>query len=247
MSELRAVHHYDRLLASIGESAQAIGDRRLASHWPHVGTAYRGLVIAGQALQGWDPAVAGARWRATDASTPGGRTSIIENSRTWFADAPDPVGVIATLSNRRSSPFWRLCRDVVEALEPVRTGPWYSRFAWANVYPVGPDDPPGSPGGALKEAQDLYVGDLFAALLDTLDARRVVVISGPAYWLHPARSSWFRDLPMAAAFPLLRAGRADGRVVVVGYHPTYARRQKVGARTYAERVTHAIRSLERGG
>lgn len=181
MSERRAVHHYDRLLASIGESAQAIGDRRLASHWPHVGTAYRGLVIAGQAL------------------------------------------------------------------EPVRTGPWYSRFAWANVYPVGPDDPPGSPGGALKEAQDLYVGDLFAALLDTLDARRVVVISGPAYWLHPARSSWFRDLPMAADFPLLRAGRADGRVVVVGYHPTYARRQKVGARTYAERVTHAIRSLERSG
>lgn len=246
MNERLAVQHYDRLLTSISDGAEAIGDRRLASHWPHVGTAYRGLVIAGQALQGWDPAVTGARWRATDARTPEGRSAIIENTRTWFADAPDPVGVIATLTNRRSSPFWRLCRDVVEALEPDTRGPWYSRFAWANVYPVGPDDPPGSPGGALKEAQDPYVGDLFAAHLDMLDARRVVVISGPAYWWHPSRTPAFASLP-TQPFPLLRGGRVEGRTVTVGYHPTYARRKRVGADAYAARILDTITAVERDG
>jgi hypothetical protein len=134
---------YDALLASIGRNAEGIGPGRLASHWPHVGRNYRGLVIAGQALQGWDQAVAGSRWHADDAATPAGRQAILQRTRTWFDDAADPVGVIATLGNRRGSPFWTLCRDVAEALEPAGGGAWYSRFAWANVYPVGPDDPPG--------------------------------------------------------------------------------------------------------
>lgn len=228
MSDEAAVEAYDRLLASIGEHAEAIGSKRLASHWPHVGRNYRGLVIAGQACQGWDPAVSGARWHASDTRTADGRASIIERTRTWFADAEDPVGVIATLTNRRGSPFWRLCRDVVESLEPDGRGPWYGRFAWANVYPVGPDEPPGSPGGPLKEAQDPHVGGLFAALLDVLDARRVVVISGPAYWWHPARSPTFASMA-ALEFPLLRGGQVDGRTVLVGYHATYARRKRVGA------------------
>lgn len=244
MSDQAALEAYDRLLASIGQGADSIGPRGLASHWPHVGRNYRGLVIAGQALQGWDPAVSGARWHAADATTAGGRAAIIDRSRTWFAAADDPVGVIATLSNRRGSPFWRLCRDVAEALEPDDRGPWYSRFAWANVYPVGPDDPPGSPGGPLKEAQDPLVGGLFAALLDALDARRVVVISGPAYWWHPARSPAFASLP-TREFPLLLGGRVDGRTVVVGYHPTYARRKRVGADAYAARITETIASIDR--
>ena len=243
MSDRAAVEAYDRLLASIALRADAIGLKGLASHWPHVGNDYRGLVIAGQALQGWDHAVAGARWQAADARTAEGRAAIIERSRTWFADAPDPVGVVATLSNRRGSPFWRLCRDVVEALEPDGHGPWYSRFAWANVYPVGPDDPPGSPGGPLKEAQDPHVGGLFAALLRMLDARRVVVISGPAYWWHPARSPAFASLA-TQPFPLLRGGLVDGRTVVVGYHPTYARRRRVGADAYAARIIETITAIE---
>lgn len=243
MSDHAALEDYDRLLTAIGERAEEVGEKGLASHWPHVGQNYRGLVIAGQALQGWDSAVSGARWRAADAKTDEGRAAIIERSRTWFATAPDPVGVIATLSNRRGSPFWRLCRDVAEALEPDVDGPWYSRFAWANVYPVGPDDPPGSPGGPLKEAQDPHVGPLFAAQLDALDARRVVVISGPAYWWHCARFPAFASLP-AQMFPLLRGGRVDGRTVVVGYHPTYARRKRVGAEAYAARIVEAVAGIE---
>ncbi len=245
MPDHAAVEAYDLLLASIGGRASAIGPKVLASHWPHVGRNYRGLVIAGQALQGWDPAVAGARWHAADATTPSGRAAIIERSQTWFADAPDPVGVIATLSNRRGSPFWRLCRDVAEAWEPDGAGPWYSRFAWANVYPVAPDDPPGSPGGPLKEAQDSHVGGLFAALLDSLQARRAIVISGPAYWWHPARSPAFAALP-TQPFPLICGGKVDGRTVIVGYHPTYARRKRVGAEAYAARITEAVRAIEAG-
>jgi hypothetical protein len=151
--------------------------------------------------------------------------------------------VIATLGNRRGSPFWTLCRDVAEALEPDASGAWYSHFAWANVYPVGPDDPPGSPGGALKEAQDPHVGGLFASLLDTLDARRVVVIAGPAYWWHASRHPAFATLEKQP-FPLISGGRVDGRTVVVGYHPTYARRRSVGAATYATAVVEACRAIE---
>lgn len=132
----------------------------------------------------------------------------------------------------------------MEALEPDGYGPWYSRFAWANVYPVGPDEPPGSPGGPLKEAQDPEVGSLFAALLDALEERRVVVISGPAYWWHPAHTPAFASLP-AQEFPLLRGGRVDGRTVIVGYHPTYARRKHVGAAAYAARITETIAAIER--
>lgn len=242
MSDQAALEAYDRLLASIGKRAAEI-PKGLASHWPHVGRNYRGLVIAGQALQGWDRAVTSARWHAAEAATPDGRAAIIDRSRTWFADAADPVGVVATLSNRRGSPFWRLCRDVAEALEPDGGGPWYSRFAWANVYPVGPDDPPGSPGRALKEAQDPHVGDLFAALLDSLDAKRAIVISGPAYWWHPGRSPAFASMP-TLPFPLIRGGIVDGRTVVVGYHPTYARRKRVGAEAYAARITEAVTAIE---
>jgi hypothetical protein len=104
LSDRVALEAYDRLLASIGQRAVSIGSKGLASHWPHVGNNYRGLVVAGQALQGWDPQVAGARWHASHARTEEGRAAIIERTRTWFADAVDPVGVVATLSNRRGSP-----------------------------------------------------------------------------------------------------------------------------------------------
>jgi len=41
---------YGRLLASIGSRADDIGDRPVVTHWPHVGSAYRGLVIVGGAV-----------------------------------------------------------------------------------------------------------------------------------------------------------------------------------------------------
>jgi len=44
---------YDRLLANIGERAADVGT--VVTHWPHVGSAYRGRVIVGEALHGWQP------------------------------------------------------------------------------------------------------------------------------------------------------------------------------------------------
>lgn len=137
-----------------------------------------------------------------------------------------------------------MCHDVALALEPDAGGPWYSRFAWANVYPLAPDEPRDSPRGPLKEAQDPFVGGLFADLLDMLDAKRVVIVSGPAYWSHPAQAAAFASLP-TAAFPLLRARRVDRRTIVVGCHPTYARRRRIGADAYAARIVETIASLER--
>ncbi len=40
MTDREALESHDRLLASIGQKAEAIGARRLASHWPHVGKDY---------------------------------------------------------------------------------------------------------------------------------------------------------------------------------------------------------------
>lgn len=137
-----------------------------------------------------------------------------------------------------------MCHDAALALEPSADGPWYGRFAWANVYPVAPDEPRDSPRGPLKEVQDPFVGGLFADLLDMLNSKRVVIVSGPAYWWHAARTPAFASLS-PATFPLMRAGRIHGRTIVVGYHPTYARHRRIGADAYAARIVETIASLER--
>ena len=53
MESSRVEDTYDRLLASVGARASEIGDRPVVTHWPHVGSAYRGLAIVGQAVWGW--------------------------------------------------------------------------------------------------------------------------------------------------------------------------------------------------
>lgn len=50
----RSAEAYKRLLEGVGERADTIGPYRLiASHWPFVGSNFRGLMIAGQALERW--------------------------------------------------------------------------------------------------------------------------------------------------------------------------------------------------
>lgn len=58
-----------------------------------------------------------------------------------------------------------------------------------------------------------------------LDARRTVIVAGPGYWAQAERSLGLNLSP--APFPLIRAGRFDGRSWVIGYHPNYSR-QRVG-------------------
>jgi hypothetical protein len=244
--EERSMQLYDRLLASIGARASEIGPRPLASHWPHVGTAYSGLVIAGQALQGWDRAVTGARWEASHAQSPAGRRVIIERSRTWHADYAEPVAPIAELSNRRNKPFWKISAALVRALEPGPE-PWYSRYAWANVYPVSTDYSPtenaASPWGALMEAQDDYVGELFLALMEMLDARRIVIVSGPRFWWAPSRGLLGSLRPMPR--PLVAAGKFQGRSWVVAYHPKWAFHQHFTTASYTDLILETLGRLEK--
>lgn len=245
IAEERAVQLYDQLLSSIGARAAEIEPCPLASHWPHVGTAYRGLVIAGQALQGWDRAVTGARWQATDAQSAAGRRAIIERTRTWHADSSEPVAPIAELPNRRNTPYWRISAEIVRALEPGPE-PWYSRYAWGNLYPVSTDYSPtedaASPWGALMEAQNDHVGELFLALMAMLDARRIVIVSGPRFWWAPSRGALGGLEPMPR--PLVAAGKLDGRSWLVAYHPKWAFHQRFTTASYTKLILDTLQGLE---
>lgn len=123
MSDQAAVEAYDQLLSSIGNRAEAIGTKGLASHWPHVGKNYRGLVIAGQALQGWDPAVAGARWHAADATTAEGRAAIIDTIPNLVRRRPRPGRCDRDPeqpSRQRSRTVWLERLDHIAAEPPER-------------------------------------------------------------------------------------------------------------------------------
>jgi hypothetical protein len=64
----RMADAYDRLLASVGRVALEVGDRRLTSHWPLVGSHFdHGVLVVGQAVYGWLP-----DWTALDATSAAG-------------------------------------------------------------------------------------------------------------------------------------------------------------------------------
>lgn len=235
MDEPRVIAEYDALLASIGGRADEIGDRPVVTHWPHVGSAYRGLVIVGQAVYGWADDC-----KASDLRDPTFREGMIAAVRSR-AHRPEPLDWIDTHSVR-TSPFWRAIRRLVEALEPVIDAPWFSRFAWVNLYPSAPEDPPGNPGGALKEAQDPHVGPLLRAVTDWLDASRVVATVGP-FWWPAAGPAGLGDLPEQPR-PLLRSGRSGGRTWVVGWHPNGASHRGFGPAVYTDIIVKAVAKAE---
>jgi hypothetical protein len=227
---------YDRLLESVGDRADQIGDRPVVTHWPHVGSAYQGLVIVGQAVYGW-----GDDYPARHFQTEAGRQEGIAAFRARV-DKPDPLQWIET-HPVRSSPFWRTVRLIVEGLEPEPDAPWYSRFAWVNLYPAAPENPPGNPGGALKEAQDPHVGRLLRSVTDMLDARRVIAVVGPFWWpaAGPADLAGLPERPR----PLYRGGRAHDRTWVVGWHPNGARYRGFDAEPYTKVIVDAVTDIER--
>jgi hypothetical protein len=232
----RSVSAYDRLLASIGDRAAEIEPRPVLVHWPHVGSAYDGTVIVGQALRGWAD-----KFPASSFRTPDGRARAIETARER-PDRAEPMDWIAT-HHVKNSPFWRTARLLVEALEPDHEFPWYARWCWLNLFPCAPDDPPENPGGPLREAQDPFVGELLAAHADLLDARRVIALVGP-FWWPAAGPAGLGDLPEVPS-PLLRAGRDDsGRTWVVGWHPNGASHRGWGPTRYAQLIVDRIRAIE---
>lgn len=235
MDEDAVVARYDAMLASIGDRADEIGSRPVVTHWPHVGSAYRGLVIVGQAVYGW-----GDDYPASHFQTKAGRDEGIAAFRARV-DKPDPLHWIEE-HRVRTSPFWRAVRRFVEALEPDIDAPWYARFAWVNLYAAAPEDPPGNPAGALKEAQDPHVGPLLRAVTDMLDAKRVIAVVGP-FWWPAAGPAGLADLPEEPR-PLLRAGRSGGRTWVVGWHPNGASHRGYGSAAYTALIVGAVRKVE---
>jgi hypothetical protein len=220
---------FDRLLESIGHRAPEIEPRPVLVHWPHVGSNYRGTVILGQALHGWADS-----FRASEFGTAEGRALATATALARNTDRPEPFDWIAT-HRVRTSPFWTAARLVVDALEPDASTPWYSRFCWMNLYPCAPDDPPGNPDGALKEAQDPHVGELLRAQIERLDARRIIAFTGP-FWWPAAGPAGLTDLPEAPR-PLYRAGiDSAGREWIVGMHPAGASHYGWGPREYAELI-----------
>ena len=235
MDASRVEATYDRLLASIGDRSDDIGTRPVVTHWPHIGSAFNGLVIVGQAVYGWADDC-----QAADLRYPERRAAMIAAIQSRVA-RPEPLDWIDT-HRVRTSPFWRSVRRFVEALEPDVEAPWFARFAWVNLYPCAPEDPPGNPGGALKEAQDPIVGGLLRDVVEILDARRIVAVVGP-YWCSAADGAGLADLPERAR-PLLRAGRADGRTWVVGWHPNGASHRRFGPAAYTDIIVEAIADAE---
>lgn len=111
----------------------------VVTQWPHVGSAYRGLVMIGQAVNGWADDC-----KAADLREPAARAAMIASIRSRV-DKPEPLDWID--SHRvRTSPFWHGIRRFIEALEPDIDAPWYARFAWVNLYPIRARGPAGQPG-----------------------------------------------------------------------------------------------------
>lgn len=237
MDTTAVIADYDRLLGSIGDRGDDIGERPVVTHWPHVGSAYRGLVIVGQAVYGWADDC-----RAADLRDPAKRAAMIDSIQSRV-DKPEPLDWIDT-HRVRTSPFWRAVRRFVEALEPDIDAPWFARFAWVNLYPSAPEDPPGNPGGPLKEAQDPHVGVLLRDVTDMLDARRVIAVVGP-YWWPAAGPAGLADLPEQPR-PLLRAGRSAGRTWVIGWHPNGASHRRFGPEAYTKIIVDAVSKAEAG-
>lgn len=164
----RAQQLYEDLLADVGARAPLLPDLVVA-HWPHVGRAYAGLMIVGQAVYGWPDDYAPSRFqRATEraqALHTISQRGMLGEPMSWLATSPV-----------RGSPFWSVVRQVTETLEPG-SAPWFDRLAWANLYPLAPDQ--GNPGGELRAVQDPHVGPLIGTMAEMLEARPVIALVGP--------------------------------------------------------------------
>jgi hypothetical protein len=233
MDPTNVIAGYDRLLQSVGKRADEIGDRPVVTHWPHIGSAYQGLVIVGQAVYGWPD-----DYPAHHFQTEAGRQEGIAVFRAR-ANKPDPLEWIET-NPVQNSPFWRTIRLVAEGLEPDLDAPWHARFAWVNLYPAAPEQ--GNPAGALKEAQDPHVGGLLRAVTDMLDARRVIALVGP-FWWPAAGPAGLAGLPQRPR-PLYRGGRAHDRTWVIGWHPNGARYRGFNAEPYTKVIVDAVDEIE---
>jgi len=180
-------------------------------------------------------------WTAADTRKPGGVDAIVEDSRRIFADRADSMDWIDG-HRVENSPFWRTAHEVVDALTPG-TAPWYSRLAWANLYPVAPNDVKGNPEGALRVVQTEPAARFLDALIDELDPRLVLVLAGPFVW--PFVAPLGLDGLERAEAPFTFVGMRGGRPWISGMHPGGAQRRGWPARKYASLIVDRARTLIR--
>lgn len=215
-NSLRLVSAYDRLLTSIKSRSEEIGERPLVLHWPHVGSAFRGLVIVGQAIYGWPD-----DFRATQFQTSVGRAEAIRVARAPNAERPDPLDWIAS-HPVRNSPFWTTARLLADKLEPEVEAPWYGRIAWVNLCPAAPESlrievDPGTANGLAVGRARVRVGldhDQHP-LVDVVTHGSILPLAGAALVLRreggtrltikaTTRHAHDGDSATAGGFPLLR-------------------------------------------
>ena len=239
----RAEAVYTQILAEVGVSADQLPDRDIAAHWPFVGSRYRGLVIVGQALDGWDAEETPARWRATAARTPEGREAILSGVQKWATCRAEPMSEVLRWGHRRRSPFWGLSKRLVPMIEPcVDDGEWPSRYAWWNVYPLGWESPTEGPTGLLKDLQTPFVKELFWAVLERLQARRIVLVAGKDWWWDVRRLLGLGELDPRVT-PIIASGRLRGKTIVASYHPG-AHLKGVTRDAFAAAIATEIRKVE---
>lgn len=243
MSEQGAVAAYMQMLDGVAERSERIGDRIIASHWPFVGTDYRRLLIVGQALAGWDDETSPALWAPAALDAADGRRAVLEATQAWARDRPEPI--TEPLRTRGGKPFWSLSRRVVAALEPDGDGPWFSRCAWWNLFPLGWGDSNTSPDGPLWMAQVAHVPALFWEVVDYLDPSRIILLAGKGYWDPMAQPLGLRGLTRLD-WPLLAGGWHDRRTIVWTYHPG-ARLQGASRDGFAAAIVNAVRQIEAKG
>jgi hypothetical protein len=232
----RMADAYHRLVASVGRAAPEVGDRRLTSHWPLVGSHFdHGVLVVGQAVYGWLP-----DWTALDATSAAGRSAILADTKASFADLDDPMSWIAG-HRVENSPFWRTAHEVTDVLVPDPESPWFSRLAWANLYPIAPGAYKGNPEGTLRQVQTTEAAEFLGAVVDVLAPRLVLVLAGPFIW--PFVEPLGLGGLARAAPPFTLVGRPRAGVPwICGMHPGGAQRRGWPARRYAELIiTEAAR------
>jgi hypothetical protein len=225
---------YLAMLRGIAAAGSRMGDRPFISHWPLAGAGYRsgGLLVVGHAVFGWIP-----EWRAVDLEEEAGIHEVLSATRSAI-EGDDPMAWITT-ARARSSPFWRVVRDVVDGLTPG-DGPWYSRIAWTNLYPVAPDAPKGNPTPDQCDIQRPAATRFLRATIEVLDPSVVLVLGGGFWWGY--RDGLGLDLQPAER-PLFEVGLVDGRRWIAGWHPGGANRRHWLADRYAAHILGTLADL----
>lgn len=216
-------------------AADEIDGRPLTSHWPLVGRDFdHGVLVVGQAVYGWIPT-----WTQDDVQSEEGRRAIVDDTRNVFVDRDDPMDWLSGhwVAN---SPFWRTAHEIVDEIAPG-PGDWYSRLAWANLYPCAPNDVKGNPEGSFRAVQTRPAAAFLDLLIDELDPRLVVVLAGP--FIRPFVEPLGLNRLARAQPPFTFVGVRKGRPWICGMHPGGAQRRGWPARTYAKLILEQARTL----